>query len=443
MSAPSLPQNPGISGWLAILPDAPAFPRLEHHVTADWLVIGAGFAGLSAALRLRDLCPGDRIVVLDACRVAEGPAGRNSGFMIDLPHDLASADYGGDLSSDAHQIQGNRHAIAFAKAAQDRFDMPSDTLRHEGKINGAGTNRGLRQNRDYARHLRALDQPHEMLDARQMRAITGSDFYLGGLFTPGTAVLQPAQYIRELAKGLVGLGVSIYENSPVTHLKRNTIWRANTPNGSVSAPKVILAVNGHVQGFGHFANRLMHVHTYASMTRALTSDECARLGGHAHWGITPADPMGSTIRRISGLGGTRLVVRNRFTYDPSMRVPKGRLARVARDHDTAFKARFKTLCDVEMQYRWGGHLCLSRNNSPAFAEVDTDLYTACCQNGLGTTKGTLAGILAAEKATGHDSALLQQFEALPPPPSLPPGIIFTPAARSYLSWSERRAGAEL
>ena len=75
---------------------------------------------------------------------------------------------------------------------------------------------------------------------------------------------------------------------------------------------MILAVNGHAESFGYFERRLMHVFTYASMTRALTVDEVARLGGAPIWGATPADPMGTTVRRISGVGGDRIVIRNRF-----------------------------------------------------------------------------------------------------------------------------------
>ena len=58
-------------------------------MNADYLIIGGGFAGLSAARRLNQLEPTAKIVVLEACDIGEGPAGRNSGFMIDLPHNLA------------------------------------------------------------------------------------------------------------------------------------------------------------------------------------------------------------------------------------------------------------------------------------------------------------------------------------------------------------------
>jgi len=90
-----LPVDPGPAAWNALLPELPLRASLDGAVTADWLIIGAGFAGLSAARRLAEINPTDKIVVLEASRVAEGASGRNSGFMIDVPHDLTSSDYGG------------------------------------------------------------------------------------------------------------------------------------------------------------------------------------------------------------------------------------------------------------------------------------------------------------------------------------------------------------
>jgi glycine/D-amino acid oxidase-like deaminating enzyme len=66
---------------------------LDKDRIADWLIVGAGFAGLSAARRLAQTRRGESIVVLEARQVADGPAGRNSGLMIDLPHNLASGEY--------------------------------------------------------------------------------------------------------------------------------------------------------------------------------------------------------------------------------------------------------------------------------------------------------------------------------------------------------------
>lgn len=443
MQVRRLPRDPGPAGWNRLL-QAPAAPRpLEDRITADWLVIGAGFAGLAAAHRLSKLAPGDRIVVLDATRVGEGPAGRNSGFMIDLPHDLTSEDYGGKLDADLAQTEDNRRGIAHAAEMAREFGLSAEAFGKTGKINGAASAKGHAHNTSFARHLTAMGEPFEMLDAAQMRGITGTDYYHSGLFTPGTAMIQPAMFVRGVAAGLTSNRVSVFENSPVTALERSSDWIATTPRGQVSAPRVILAVNGHLNSFGFLPGRLMHVFTYASMTRRLTAKEVSSLGGQPVWGLTPADPMGTTVRRISGVGGDRIIIRNRFTFDPSLEVDAARIAAVARDHDRSFAARFPSLDAVDMEYRWGGRLCLSRNGVQVIGELEDGLYSACCQNGLGTAKGTLAGNLAAELATGGSSPALERALRAPNPKRLPPTPISKVGAMLHLRRAEHKAGAEL
>ncbi len=438
------PRDPGPAAWNAILPAAGRPRVLDEAVTCDWLVIGAGFAGLSAARRLAQLCLTDRIVVLDATRIGEGPAGRSSGFMIDLPHNLSSSDYsGGTADADKKQIAMNRAAIAFAAEAAGEHGFPAQVFDQRGKINAAATARGRSLNVRFASHLAAMNEPHETLDATAMRQITGTDYYEGGLYTPGAAVLQPASYLRGLAEGLSG-NVTIYENSPVGRLERTgAVWRVQTSRGGVEAPKVILAVNGHIQSFGYFRRRLMHVFTYAAMTRTLTREEVRRLGGEPNWGVLPADPMGTTVRRISGAGDHRIVVRNRFTYEPTMEISDARLARTGDRLARAFADRFPALAHVEMEYRWAGRLCLSRNGVPAFGEIDENLFSACCQNGLGVARGTFCGMMAAELATCHNPPLLADLLAADEPRRLPPEPLAWLGANATLRWKQWQAGAEV
>jgi glycine/D-amino acid oxidase-like deaminating enzyme len=310
-------------------------------------------------------------------------------------------------------------------------------------VNGAATGRGLAANRDYAAHLESLGEPYEMLDAAAMQALTGSSYYLGGLYTPGTAMIQPAMLVRGVARGLAGQ-VEIFEDTPVTALRRQGVdWCAETPCGAVTAPRVILAVNGHLESFGYFQRRLVHIHLYASMTRALTVEEVHRLGGEARWGITPSDPIGSTVRRISGTGGDRIVIRNKVTYDPGMECDESRLAAMGAHHDRSFSRRFPQLGGVAMEYRWGGRLCLSLNDVPAFGEIDDGLFSACCQNGLGTTKGTASGLLAAELAAQGNNPLAAKLSTSPAPRRLPPEPIAWIGATANIKWKEFRAGREV
>ncbi|KNG93245.1 NAD(P)/FAD-dependent oxidoreductase [Pseudaestuariivita atlantica] len=437
------PVDPGPAAWNRLLPDPRPPQPLDGAQTADWLVIGAGFAGLAAARRLAELHPGDRITLLDATRIGDGPAGRNSGFMIDLPHDLSSSDYAGQIARDRATTADNRRAIAFASRMAEEFDLPREAFDPCGKINGAATEAGARHNADYARHLATMQEDHRRLDAQDMREVTGTTFYRDGLFTPGTVMLQPAMFVRGIASGLVSNRVTIHEASPVTGLHRDGDWVATTERGRVTAPRVILAVNGHLERFGHATRRLVHVHTYASITRPLTAAEVATLGGAARWGITPADPLGTTVRRVSGTGGDRIVIRNHVTYDPGCEAGPGWQAAITRRHDASFAARFPMLGSVSIEYRWGGRLCLARNGAQVIGEIDEGLYAACCQNGLGTVRGTLAGLLAAEDASGIASDALTRARAQDLPDRLPPAWLSTPAARARIWWGQRRAGREL
>ena len=443
MKVNRLPSDPGPAGWNRLLQEPMPAVQLEEKITADWLVIGAGFAGLAAAHRLCKQAQGDKIVVLDAVRVGDGPAGRNSGFMIDLPHDLTSADYGGGLDADLDQTQDNRLGIAHASKMATEYLLSDEAFIVSGKINGAATAKGQAHNENFAKHLTAMGEPYESFDAKQMREITGSSYYQDGLFTPGTAMIQPAMYIRGVAEGLGQDGVTIYEDSPVTALNNNGSWVVETPHGQVSSPRVILAVNGHLNSFGYAKSRLMHLFTYASMTRALTPQEIGKLGGNPVWGLTPADPVGTTVRRISGKGGDRLIIRNRFTFDPTLEVSPKRIAKIGHDHDASFLHRFPDLSNVTMEYRWGGRLCLSRNNVQIIQELEPGLFSACCQNGLGTAKGTFAGGLAADLALGRPSQALSRALAADAPARLPPAAIAKLGANLYLRWQERNARGEL
>ncbi len=443
MKVSQMPCDPGVTGWNAILPDAAPAQMLEAETTADWLVIGGGFAGLSAVRRLSQLHPDARIALLEAKRIGEGPAGRNSGFMIDLPHDLASEDYGGALERDIAQTRLNRAAIAFAAEMATEYGLSEEAFVLSGKTNAAASAKGHQHNLDYAAHLSRMGEAHEVLDAAAMRDLTGSDYYQSGLYTPGTAMLQPALFVRGVASALASNRIQMFENTPVVALDRQGDWVAKTPKGQITAPKVILAVNGHANSFGHFKGRLLHVFLYGSMTHALTHAECKRLGGTAQWGLTPADPMGSTVRKINGAGGTRIIMRNRVTYDPSLKVSETRVAAMGRTHDRSFAARFPMLEGVEMEHRWGGRLCLSWNGAPALGEVDEGLYAACCQNGLGLARGTLHGMAMAEMASGVESETVTEVMGQGEPSRLPPLPFTYLGATATMKWGEWKAGREL
>lgn len=434
---PKRPVDPGATGWNAVLPPAPAYPTLDAHLTADWLVVGAGFAGLSAARQLGELRPQDKTVVIDATRIGHGPAGRNSGFMIDIPHFTAMV--GAPNDDDRRKIRMNRAAIEFAEGVAAELQLPPEIFSRSGVILGAATARGTESNRDYAAHMDSIGEPYAQLDAAAMAEICGTDFYTGGVLSPGSAMIQPAGYVRHLAQS-ASRTAAIYENTPAIRYGRvENGWRVDTPKGSITAPRVILAVNGHLQNFGHFGGRFMHVFAYASMTRQLSPAEIARLGGQPSWGVLPADSMGSTVRRISGAGGDRIVIRARYTYEPAMEISDRKLAAGAKIQRRAFEARLPRLKDVAFEYAWAGRLCLTWNGAPVYGEIEPGLFSACGCNGLGITRSTFAGMMAAHQATGEDHPLLADFLSQNRPSPMPPEPLASIGADMVLEWRQWRA----
>ena len=443
LKARRTPVHRGPAGWSAILPGQPAPVVLDHDLTADFAVVGGGFAGLSAARRLQQLNPQARIVVLEATRVAEGAAGRNSGFMIDLPHELTSDDYAGG-GDDRAIIALNRHAIGFAREAVAEYGIDGNHFDPAGKVNGAASAGADALNRSYAEHLASLGEASQHLDGQQMFDLTGSRHYVSGLYTPGTVMLQPAGYVRGLAEGLRRAGVQVFENTPVTAMTRKgDAWDLATARGRVAAGRVILANNGHLESFGFAANRLMHVFLYASMTVELDADSLRRLGGQPRWGVTPSDPMGTTMRRIDGgQGGNRIVTRTCATFEPGMEASERSLRRTAAVHREKFAERFPQIAGVPTEYAWAGHLCLTRNGVSVMRLLDQGLFAACVCNGLGTARSTLTGIGAAELASGAASDVTRHFTAEVQPTRLPPQPFSTIGANAYLRWKEWRAGRE-
>ncbi|MFA3917395.1 NAD(P)/FAD-dependent oxidoreductase [Ruegeria hyattellae] len=441
--AARLPVHRGKAAWNAILGPQLDPRELTGDQSADFVIIGGGFAGLSAARRLTQLQPGARIVVLEAGRLAEGAAGRNSGFMIDLPHELTSEDYAG-AGDDRQIIALNRQAISFAREAVGQYGINRNFFDEGGKVNGAVGDAALTHNQSYARHLESLGERVEILDARQMQELTGSAHYTAGLYTPGTVMLQPAGYIRGLAAGLAGKGVDIYEQSAVIGFeKQSGGWLVRAKNGTVSTDRVIVTVNGHLESFGIERNRLMQLFLFAVMTPELSADALRALGGQSRWGITPSDPMGTTMRRIdTGQGGNRIITRTCASLRPGMVSKQADLKRAASVMQCKFDQRFPKLSGMAMEYAWAGHLCLSLNGVAVAREIEDGVYSGCVQNGLGTARGTVTGICAAELACGQSSDITRHFGAEPAPKRLPPQPLREIGANLVLRWKEWRARDE-
>ena len=75
--------NDNSCSWINDLTPRTNIKSLHCNQDCEWLIIGAGYTGLSAARKLGHLHPDKKIIIVDAQLAGEGASGRNSGYLVD------------------------------------------------------------------------------------------------------------------------------------------------------------------------------------------------------------------------------------------------------------------------------------------------------------------------------------------------------------------------
>ncbi|MSP83959.1 MAG: FAD-binding oxidoreductase [Alphaproteobacteria bacterium] len=431
-----LPRDDRPSGWYANLPDAPPARRLDGRQSADWVVVGAGFAGLAAARRLGELLPDKRIVLIEALRAGLGASGRNSGFIIDLPHNFDSKDMENRELND-RVTRLNRAAIDWLAGLVEKHQIQCQ-WRKRGKYQAAATPAGERANRPFAAWLAKMGLEHEVLGRDAVAARLGTAHFRQAVYTPNGILMQPAALVRGLA-GSMPPNVDVFEESPVTDAEFGTPSRLTTPSGSITAPKIVLATNGFTDGWGFLRHRLIRIVACANLTGPLTDQQLATMGSDENWGVTPVDLGGATLRRTAD---NRILVRTYMRYGGNVRITATDHARARARGEASFRARWPQLGPPRFEHTWGGIVCLSRNHAPYWGELAPGVLAAVCCNGVGAAKCTIMGRAIAEWAAGVDSEIVRDMATLPKPDDHRLGPLIGAAVNLRLAWAQATAGAE-
>ncbi len=399
MTKATFPDYRDRCGWNALLPARQPKAPAKGAIAAKYAIVGAGFTGLAAARRLAELDPTADIVVLEAITVGEGSSGRNSGF-------LSPADIAGSI--DASAVEKNIARNAFVSEGfnwlvdqVNRHKIDCD-LHQTGRIKAAATVAGEGAVNDLLKIVRALGEPHTLLNQAQLKERIGTDYYRLGLFTEIGHLVQPAALIRGLADALP-TKVALHENSPVLSLRKAGKWQLETPDARISADTVIMGANSSIKNFGYLRDRLVTIYTYAAITEAMSAADSTKLGSMPSWGVLPAHRLGTTLRRA---GKDRFLVRSIYSYERGVSPAYAEEQLLAR-----FRRRYPDLGHVGFEYTWGGTTALTMNGAPYWGKVDDGLYTSAGCNGSGIVKGTVLGKRLAEHIVGQpvESDLLAAY----------------------------------
>jgi len=319
------------------------------------------------------------------------------------------------------------------------MDCQKDIQLHAcGKYQAAVEPKGVAVLDAYRSGLDKLGQPYEVIEGKDLPAHIGTSFYRKALFTPGTMLVQPSALVKGLANHLPA-NVQLYEKTAITAVDYADKVTLTHHNGRIIADTLLLTNNAFGMRFGFLPRTILPMFLYASLTRPLTHEEQQQLGGKEFWGVIPADPFGSTVRRTPC---QRILMRNSFSFNPNHLPDARRLQAFKANHRRSFQRRFPMLPKVDFEYSWSGSLALSHNHKGFFGQLAPHVHASICHNGLGVTRGTASGKLLADVLAGHKHPLIDFLQETSGPSTLPPQPFLSIGVNATLWWGQRKAGME-
>ncbi len=396
------------------------------------IVIGGGYTGLAAARRIAELRPDEAVLVIEASTIGEGSAGRNSGFIIDLPHNTKMGGHTSPLEVARKQIRMYDAGKLWLEQLVREHGIECG-WNPAGKYHAAAGDKGAASLRAVLNQYREWGISFTEFDREGLNQKIGTPYYQYGFHSPNNVFVQPAALIRGLADSLPA-NVTIREDEAVFALDDSSPFVVKTANGEYTSDRVIIANNGFARHLGVLRDRLFTIFTYAAVTPRLSDAELAKLGDSREWGVIPANRLGTTLRRIQD---GRLMVRSAYSYEREQAPETTRALLTG-----CYKRRYPQMNSHEFEYMWGGTTALTRNGASFFGELRPGLYASVGCNGAGVLKGSVFGKLLGEMAMGVGSTYLTDVLGFEGPTWLPPEPIRKVAVTSAIRYQAAVAGPE-
>jgi gamma-glutamylputrescine oxidase len=369
-------------------------PVLRGSETADVVVVGAGFSGLSAAIELAQR--GMRVVVLEADVVCGGASGRNGGQTIvgfAGGQDVFESQLG---DTDAHRAwQMSLEAIELVDKRIAQFNI--DCERVNGYLYVADSPRKARALEAEIR--RAQSQYGLQVDLVEGSAVQqhiASPRYCAAAYERLSGHLHPLKFGLGLAAAARALGVRIYTGSAVMQLDRGAKVCAHTAQGQVRADYAVLAGNYKLPEYGaavapEITPRIMPVGTYVVATPPLGEAMCRQL--------IPSNA--AACDNNFALDYFRFSQDHRLLFGGRVSYSTSTPASLAQRMQARIAKVFPELQGVPLDYVWGGFVDISMNRAPDFGRLGSNVYYLQGFSGHGVALTGLAGQLVAESISGQ------------------------------------------
>ena len=388
------PQEHAGSYYAATVDDVTDFAPLRGARSADVCVVGAGFTGISTALYLAER--GYDVHVVEANRVGWGASGRNGGQMIGGiagEHRIARH-HGRDVEELFGELRWEGHDIIRDRIS--KYGIACD-LKH-GYIDVAIKPRHLRDIESEYETLAGSGFPYEVrvLSRDETREVTGTDSYIGALLNMGNGHLHPLNLCIGEANAAAALGATLYEQSPVTEIRRGKRAVVVTEHGTVTADAVVIAGNAYHHIEPELRGVMFPVNSFIVATEPLPDDVVATINPRD---LAICDPnFVLEYYRLSA--DKRLLFGARLNYlgdDPEV---------ITARHRRKIAKHYPQLANVRIEYAWGGTIGVPVTRVPLLGRVAPNIYYSQWYSGHGVNVTHLAGQIMADAVAGS----LERFD---------------------------------
>ena len=431
-------ENDKNCSWINDLNPRTNIKVLNTNEDCDWLIIGAGFTGLSAARKLNQLNPSQKIILVDAQLAGEGASSRNSGYLVDT---TLNDGFTSNKELTNYKIKTDIYKLGIETIKKFIQEYQVDCDYNEcGKYFASSKREDKKVLVNFSETLSKLGFQHTLLFNNDLEKRLGTNFYEIALYTKGGVLLHPGKLIRAMIDTLPE-NVNLYENSALLNWKKvNGIINCNFKNFLIKTKKIIFATNGFLRSLNIKKNYNFPITLTASMTRPLTDEEFKSIGEPNEWGVLPVRPMGATIRMTKD---RRILIRNTAEVHNPYKMSKSDLDKRSFKQKVGIKKRFPQLPDDIIQSTWSGIVSRSRNSSQIFEKIDENIFAAGCYTGSGIGVGTLFGEQIAIKASNESTKEIETIETRSKPTWLPPQPFLDFGIKARLMYERLKAKSEI
>jgi len=430
--------NDNTCGWLNDLQIRKNIKVLKQNLKCEYLIIGAGYTGLSAARKLSEINSSKKIIIVDAQLAGEGSSSRNSGYLVDTTlNDGFTSNK--DINNYKKKIKLYNLGIKAVKDFIKQYQVDCD-WNACGKFFASSVIKDILIAKKFSELLSKLNFNNKILNSDELEKKLGTNFYKIAVFTEGGILINPAKLVRAMID-VLPKNVELYENSPLIKWnKNNNFIDCQFEKNSIQTNKIIFCTNGFLKSLNIKKNFNFPLTLTASMTRPLDDEEFKSIGEPKEWGVLPIRPMGATIRFTKD---RRLLIRNTAEMRNPNVMSKYELEKRKLIHLKGLIKRFPNLKSNLIEHSWSGIVSRSRNSSQIFEMIDENIYAAGCYNGSGIGVGTLFGEQIAIMASDQQSNEIEIINERVKPNWLPPSPILNLGVQTRLFFERLRAKSEI